>query len=137
MDFHLHFYWLYMAIITNFISLPKFAQIPNWWRHRRRSVDFQSPRLIFLDSASIFTSETVALYFHWQSIFVFLQFFLHKVIILESSYFTLFSPVTSSSELSSKDQFLAWKTAQLWTSITLSKKIFFWCGFFCSSGNFE
>ena len=131
MDFHLHFYWLLMAIITNFISLPKFAQIPNWWRHRRRSVNFQSPRLIFLDSASIFTSETVALYFHWQSIFVFLQFFLHKVIILEYSYFTSSPPVTSSSELSSKDQFLAWKTAQLWTSITSSKKKknsmrFFW-----------
>ena len=55
---------------------------------------------IFLDSATIFTSEMVLLYFLRQNIVAILQSFLHKVIILEYPIFTVFPPVMSQTELS-------------------------------------
>ena len=79
-----------------FVNLPKFAQIPNWWRHTGCCVHFQTSKPIFSDSATIFTLERIVPYLLWQCIVVLLQFFKHEVIILKCPIFPVFPPVTSS-----------------------------------------
>ena len=51
----------HLRIQTNFYcpNLPKFAQIPNWWRHTGSCVHFQLTRPIFSDSANIFSLEYI------------------------------------------------------------------------------
>ena len=118
-----------MNIFTNFVSLPKFAQISNWWRHTRRSVHFQSSRPLFLDSAFIFTSEIVTLNFHWLRIFVFLELFLQKVITLECSYFTVFPQWRH--HLSSPPTIIFWhENSQTLKEHNFVKKIFLMRFFF-------
>ena len=41
-----------------FWNLPKFAQIPNWWRHTGKGLDFEMTRPIFWTQRSIFHKET-------------------------------------------------------------------------------
>ena len=56
---HLPFHWSNLATIRRFVNLPKFAQIPNWWRHTGSCVHFQLTRPIFSDSANIFSLEYI------------------------------------------------------------------------------
>ena len=57
------FKWNHLHIIRPFVNLPKFAQIPNWWRHIGSCVHFQTTRPLFLDSATIFTLENIKWYY--------------------------------------------------------------------------
>ena len=60
---HIFIPFLEIAKMTHFRNVPKFAHIPNWWRHTGSCVHFQNTGPIFLDSLIISMSEMVQPYF--------------------------------------------------------------------------
>ena len=56
MAFYLPFHWSLFSQIINFVNLPKFTQMPNWWRHKGTKFWFPQKMTFifgFLDEKSI------------------------------------------------------------------------------------
>ena len=132
----LPFRWMHLHTIKPFIKVPKFAQIPNWWRHTGSCVHFQTTRPLFLDSAAIFTLENV------NGCYLVPKSYGFRIILYITVYpgkYTSFAktPQVTSSTVGKYLQFEicvfsgCWNV-QLWNALTSAKINIFPRGFFCS-----
>jgi len=95
MTCHLFLQCLLFGTMSHFKTLPKFAQIPAWWRHTGSSVDFLITGPIFLNSAIFFTLEMVQLYFLGQKVLFFYITFYLRSKCRNTPIFTHLAPMTS------------------------------------------
>ena len=124
---HIFIPFLEFTKMSHFRNLPKFAQIPNWWRHTGSCVNFQISGPIFLNSLVISTSEMVQPYFPELTFLGKLSHFRmwswYKNIPLSAS----FASMTSSK---SEPYPTGPEKRQIEIALVSSKNFIFWCGFF-------
>ena len=118
--------------MSHFKTLPKFAQIPDWWRHTGSSINFLTTGPIFLNVATFFTLEMVQPYLLGQKVLFFYITFYIRSKCRNTPIFTHLAPMTSQmwTKLIQGP-----KIPKLQMSRTSSKINIFWCVFFCSSRN--
>ena len=66
---------IFIGWIDWFLGLPKFAQIPKWWRHTGNGLDFELTRPIFFE----FSDQ-----FHIRKVLLALSFTPHKKLIIKN-----------------------------------------------------
>ena len=141
MTFHLIFHWFYLATIRDFVNLPKFAQIPYWWRHTGSCVCFQISKPTFLDSAMIFTLEKVQHHCLATIIPIYKPFSLSRYTSQICSLLAKVPQMTSHIVMKyffyKQSFFETTKKHDFQMLITSSKRNIFWRGFFWSFRNYE
>jgi len=81
--------------MSHFKTLPKFAQIPDWWRHTGSSVNFLTTGPIFFNVVTFFTLEMVQPYLLGQKVLFFYITFYIRSKCRNTPIFTHLAPMTS------------------------------------------
>ena len=92
---HLFFQCPLFGTRSHFKTLPKFAQIPDWWHHTGSSIDFLTTGPMFLNSATLFTLEMVQMYLFGRKVLVFYITFYIRSKYRNTPIFTHLAPMTS------------------------------------------